>query len=219
MLRIGACLIGVLACGALAAEVQHRLVFGSFAEPVNAERWATSVGSDLTLETEVQPVANNEGTMYRVVSAPLSDAELDRIRQRARGAGFDAWRLAEPGSPTTTGPPTMAEAARSVPPVRQERVLGQVNDDPSREFDIDVCVQARSYWDTGLDGQSRFQPSLSGSFRYRRYFNDDRDTFTLRPFGRLDAEDDERTHADLREAYYGHADDTWELNVGVQHVF
>lgn len=38
-------------------------------------------------------------------------------------------------------------------------------------------------------------------------------------FGRLDLEDDERSHADLREANLSLAGETWDLNVGIDKVF
>ncbi len=39
------------------------------------------------------------------------------------------------------------------------------------------------------------------------------------PFARIDAEDDERTHVDLREAYWRRVDGDWEYLVGVNRVF
>ena len=56
------------------------------------------------------------------------------------------------------------------------------------------------------------------------YMEDDEGrSFTMTPFFRYDAGDRERTHADLREAFfllYGDiGDDEWELRVGVDRVF
>jgi hypothetical protein len=39
------------------------------------------------------------------------------------------------------------------------------------------------------------------------------------PFARVDATDPRRTHADLREAYYSHLGDGWELHAGARRVF
>jgi len=43
--------------------------------------------------------------------------------------------------------------------------------------------------------------------------------FSFIPFIRLDSRDDRRTHGDLREAYWRHIDDQWELLIGVNRVF
>lgn len=43
--------------------------------------------------------------------------------------------------------------------------------------------------------------------------------FTLRPFARLDAHDDHRTHIDLREASISRLGDNWSLTVGLDRVF
>ena len=53
---------------------------------------------------------------------------------------------------------------------------------------------------------------------FRRW--DDQDlTVTLRPFLRLDNQDDERTHADLREFQFTKSADRWDLKAGVGKVF
>ncbi|MDM3870837.1 hypothetical protein QSV34_05660 [Porticoccus sp. W117] len=58
---------------------------------------------------------------------------------------------------------------------------------------------------------------LQPEFRYK---SDDRKTqFALVPFLRYDAEDSERTHFDLREAYWRHIGDEWEVTAGVDKVF
>jgi len=43
--------------------------------------------------------------------------------------------------------------------------------------------------------------------------------YSLIPFAHLDSQDDRRTHADLREAWWMHIADNWELLVGVNRVF
>ena len=63
------------------------------------------------------------------------------------------------------------------------------------------------------------QPSFftSPEFRYRS--DEGRDQFSLVPFFRLDARDDERTHFDLREAYWLRLHENWEVLVGFNRVF
>jgi hypothetical protein len=52
------------------------------------------------------------------------------------------------------------------------------------------------------------------------YETDDRsDRLTLVPFGRWDAHDDNRTHADIREANWLRLGESWDLVVGIDRVF
>ena len=67
-----------------------------------------------------------------------------------------------------------------------------------------------------LDG-SQTSLILSPEFRWRS--EERRHQFTFNPYGRIDAEDDERTHFDVREAYWRLVEDDWELLVGVNKVF
>lgn len=50
-------------------------------------------------------------------------------------------------------------------------------------------------------------------------WNDGDDSFTLKPFLRVDSADDERTHFDIREAVWLHVQNDWELRVGISKVF
>ena len=43
--------------------------------------------------------------------------------------------------------------------------------------------------------------------------------FSFIPFARIDARDDDRTHADIREAYWLYIQDDWELLVGFNREF
>lgn len=64
-----------------------------------------------------------------------------------------------------------------------------------------------------------FQPSviLEGEFEWR---SDNRaDQVVIAPFARIDGQDDSRTHFDLREAYYLHVGNGWEVQVGAAKVF
>ena len=53
------------------------------------------------------------------------------------------------------------------------------------------------------------------------YWNSDSDTdsITLTLFGRIDSMDDERSHADIREAFWLHVGDGWETRMGIGKVF
>lgn len=59
--------------------------------------------------------------------------------------------------------------------------------------------------------------ALSPEFVYEWHKNIDR--LTLTPFLRWDANDKNRTHADLREASWLHTDDGWDVVAGISKVF
>lgn len=206
----------VLLATPAAAQPLYRLVFGSFEHSANAQQWAGEVSSDLTVGTEIQEFGAADERLYRVVTAPLGDDELERIRRRARQAGLEPWRLPEDGGDEAAAVAPSTHVSTGTPPVAED---ASTFDDPRREFDIDLGVQTRSYWESGLDGQGRFDPSLSASFRYRRYFEDGQTNFTMRPFGRVDGQDGNRTHWDMRELYVEHVADDWQVSAGFQQVF
>ncbi len=62
---------------------------------------------------------------------------------------------------------------------------------------------------------------LSGYFKPEIYadWNDGNDSLLFRPFYRLDAEDGERSHGDIRELLWWHGGDSWELKAGIGKVF
>ncbi len=66
--------------------------------------------------------------------------------------------------------------------------------------------------------QSGDDASIAGQLELEIFINDDQ-TLIVTPFARIDARDDERTHFDLREAYYEAVFDRFELRVGLKRVF
>jgi len=63
-----------------------------------------------------------------------------------------------------------------------------------------------------------FSPSVALQPELRWRF-DDHNTLTFIPFGRIDADDDERTHWDIREANWLYNAGDWDLRVGLGKVF
>ncbi len=104
-----------------------------------------------------------------------------------------------------------------MPDLRQRRATGRSA--ITQEFDLDLAFQSRNYSHEGLAGQARWQPSSSLSFRWHRAWNDGKRSVTLTPFARLDLEDSNRTHVDLRDFYLSAVGDDWELHAGVRRVF
>lgn len=66
---------------------------------------------------------------------------------------------------------------------------------------------------------TRFSPSIAVEPEVVFEWNGGDDRITFVPFGRLDANDDNRSHLDLRELNWLHVADDWDSVVGVDKVF
>ncbi len=66
---------------------------------------------------------------------------------------------------------------------------------------------------------SHFDASLALEPEWFRRWEDANVTLTARPFARLDGQDNDRTHVDLRELMFHKSSDQWELKAGVGKVF
>ncbi|MGS2723451.1 hypothetical protein ACVBEJ_06865 [Porticoccus sp. GXU_MW_L64] len=74
--------------------------------------------------------------------------------------------------------------------------------------------------DARTDGQqSGLGLSLMAQPEFRYKSDDRKNQFALVPFFRYDNEDSERTHFDLREAYWRHIGEQWEITAGIDKVF
>ncbi len=84
-----------------------------------------------------------------------------------------------------------------------------------------VGIESRVFLQDGrFDGQSSDTQNsiiISPEFRYKT--EDRRHQFAFLPFFRLDGEDNERTHADIREAYWLWRGDEFEILTGLNKVF
>ncbi|PCI36442.1 MAG: hypothetical protein COB53_09520 [Elusimicrobia bacterium] len=61
--------------------------------------------------------------------------------------------------------------------------------------------------------------AVSGFFEPEISFGQDRWSLIFRPYLRIDQQDSERTHFDIREAYWETALDRWELRIGIRKVY
>ena len=92
------------------------------------------------------------------------------------------------------------------------------------DFDVsmEIAGEARYFPDgPTYPGQlNRFQPSMTLAPEVFWSSDDGVHQFAVKPFVRLDARDEERTHGDLREAYYRYNSDAdWSLTLGLAKVF
>lgn len=97
-----------------------------------------------------------------------------------------------------------------------------IADDSEWDLSGNVSIQARGFSQDALwpeQNTSDAEVSVSGEWeaRWRSEEGDQRASFI--PFVRWDENDDERSHIDLREAYWAYEGDGVELLVGVNKVF
>ncbi len=91
------------------------------------------------------------------------------------------------------------------------------------EFDIasKLVVEQRFFFKDALYEQ-QFDHSQSSAFIESELYwswNDGFDSIIFKPFYRVDSQDDNRQHGDIREFAYVHAADDWELRLGIRKEF
>jgi hypothetical protein len=88
------------------------------------------------------------------------------------------------------------------------------------EFDGSLEFEARHYFEPGWRAlQEDNFTSVAGEFELGFYSPSGRHAVIVKPFGRVDEHDHERTHFDLREAKYRYVNGAYEMTVGVDKVF
>lgn len=84
-----------------------------------------------------------------------------------------------------------------------------------------IGASNRSFWQdellSGQDGGPDWSLQAQSELHWRS--NDRNNRVSVVAFGRLDSQDSERTHVDLREAYWGYEGDGWDAIVGINKVF
>jgi hypothetical protein len=69
------------------------------------------------------------------------------------------------------------------------------------------------------DQFDHFQPSFIVSPEFRYTSSDGKHRFSFIPFARVDGQDNDRSHADVREAYWRATTGDWEFLIGLNSVF
>ncbi len=84
-----------------------------------------------------------------------------------------------------------------------------------------VSVEQRYFFKEGIYSEqlNHHQSSLSIEPEFFWQWNGGNDSVIFSPFYRVDSEDGNRTHGDIRELAYVHASDDWELRVGIRKEF
>ena len=89
------------------------------------------------------------------------------------------------------------------------------------EYSGSLGVETRAFFESPqFDSQfNGFQSSVFVEPELTWYSNEEDHQLALTLFARGDDRDDERSHFDVREAYWLWIGDDWELTVGVDRVF
>lgn len=102
-------------------------------------------------------------------------------------------------------------------------VHAQERSGPLSQIDLSgfAAAELRSFPDEPqfVDQFDHFQPSLIFEPEFSYDSTDRLHQFNFVPFARLDGQDDERTHGDIREAYWRYAGREWEVLIGLNRVF
>ena len=89
------------------------------------------------------------------------------------------------------------------------------------DFSGQVAAELRTFFQDAQfpEQHDGVQPSVIFIPEIRVETDNEAHKFVFTPYLRLDARDDERTHFDLREAYWRYTPEGWEIVVGVNRVF
>lgn len=88
------------------------------------------------------------------------------------------------------------------------------------DFSGYVGAQQRWFYDTPADPRQGDAPTAFNlEPEWFVDWNDGDDQLTFKPYLRFDSDDDERSHGDIRELYWLHVEDSWEVGVGISKVF
>lgn len=88
------------------------------------------------------------------------------------------------------------------------------------EYSGNAAVEQRYFFQDALFPQQE-RANLSVYFAPQAYtsFNDGSDSIEFKGFYRIDQQDEERTHGDIREFKWTHSGDEWEVQAGIGKVF
>ena len=91
------------------------------------------------------------------------------------------------------------------------------------EFEVagKLGAESRYFFKQGQLDEQLSHAQLSAFVEPELYWawNDGDDSLTFKPFLRIDGQDDERSHSDIREFSYVHVSDDWEFRAGIRREF
>lgn len=87
------------------------------------------------------------------------------------------------------------------------------------DFRGEAALEGRYFTDSAGYAGYRHNASTYAKGELYHEWNDRSDIFSFIPYARVDENDSERTHADIRELSWIHVADQWESRVGIRKVF
>ena len=87
------------------------------------------------------------------------------------------------------------------------------------DFDGSIELEQRYFVDDDPRGLSQSQTSLRLEFEVFTDWNNGDDQLLFEPLIRIDSQDDERTHGDIRQLIWTHSGDNYEFALGIGRVF
>lgn len=122
-------------------------------------------------------------------------------------------------APVTPETPTPAETEAEIPDFPDFESFGGP-EEQSVEFSGFIESELRAFPDNSEDGvSSHFTGSFALAPKVTFNWDGGDQQIVIAPFGRVDVQDDGRTHADIREAKYAGAFGPWEFRLGFDSVF
>ena len=109
-------------------------------------------------------------------------------------------------------------ALNSTPTLASTSVSGSVGVEQRYFFQSESSQTQQLNQFLGRDTSS-YQTSATFDLEISTDWNNGKDQFVFQPFVRLDEQDRERTHADIRQLLWTHIESNWELSAGIGIVF
>lgn len=225
--------------GVSAEPGQYVIQVGVFASETNASRLGQRLESQGFHNTIQRMLLEDERTAYKLLVGPYtSRKQAKQVREalkNIRVVGFvrmfeaAATEVVNPTSPSPEDTVSGETETGSMPatPVLQEQAAEVAPDDSvdadstsAWEISGHVALEGRYFNHASSDP---LQPSthLSLTLQPEFYYawDGDRESITITPYLRVDHQDSQRTHHDIRELLYQKANHDWELKAGISKVF
>lgn len=99
--------------------------------------------------------------------------------------------------------------------------LAAATDISSTRISGNIALELNAYADEGqfTHQDYHYNTSLAVKPEFYWQWNDSNDSIIFTPFIRIDQQDDQRTHGDIRELAWTHVNGNWEIHTGIRKVF
>lgn len=196
----------------------YRVLVGPMNDPTAARKLQLS---DVDLSTLWILRADVQSTTLRLVDNVLpaeSTLELSKngdassINAKTNSTAVSVNHSAHPTNSVKQGGYNLARLAVKEPYFLTENKS-------NGRWSSEVGFEFRAFQDAGIGNLERHHGAISFQSEYYQTWNDGDDIFAFVPFARIDMQDDERTHFDIRELTWVHVADDFELRSGIRKVF